>query len=61
VSTTTNAQLAQMLHEDEQARRRARFQAGISVAQHGTRIEGKRRDDLRGNKGNQRAAFRGEF
>lgn len=38
----TNARIAQMLHDDEKARRRGRFERGIGPAQHGRRVESRK-------------------
>lgn len=53
--TMTNAQLAEMIRENEKDRRRERFEAGLTSAQHGTRIPTKRYGQVKGNKGNSRA------
>jgi hypothetical protein len=57
----TNQQLADMIRDNEKARRRERFERGTGYGQFGPRVEGRRNTDVRGNKGNQRAAYRGEY
>jgi len=54
----TNQQIADMIRDNEKARRRECFERGTG---YGTRIEHRRSSDVRGNKGNQRAAYRGEI
>lgn len=53
--TMTNAQIAQMLHDDETARRRLRTEQGRSIASYSPRVPHKRHTDVKGNKGNARS------
>lgn len=53
----TNQQIADMIRDNEKARRRERFERGTGYGQHGTRIDHRRSSDVRGNKGNQRATW----
>ena len=51
----TNAALAQMIDDDEKARRRLRAEQGRSIASYSPRVPHKRHTDVKGNRGNQRA------
>lgn len=53
--TMTNAQIAQMLRDDETDRRRVRVEQGRSIASYSPRVPHKRHTDTKGNKGNSRA------
>lgn len=57
----TNQQIADMIRDNEKARRRERFERGTGYGQYGTRIDHRRSSDVRGNKGNQRATYRGDI